>query len=78
MKYTKDNITGIQFDFAGTHYTIGKLHANGTDVYMTTNNNKSKYNGNIVVILSGLNEGTYMNITLPNTEPQIINNYDLY
>ena len=76
MKYTRDNVAGIEFDYNGDHYTIFGPAPDKPGYFSMLKHPSRYYNGSEWVILDSLNKGSYRNVTNPT--PIINNHYEIY
>jgi len=78
MIYSKENITGIEFDYNDNHYKIGEV-IDDSWVWMSSNiSGYGRYKATISAVITGLNSKNYQNIKEPDLTPQIKDNYELY
>ena len=76
MKYTRDNVAGIEFDWQGGHYTIFGPAPDRPGYLSMLKHPDYYYNGTEWTILNSLNKGRYENIT--GSTPIINNHYEIY
>jgi len=77
MTYSKDNVEGVEFDYAGKHYKVAAVE--GTKLRMESNlTGWTEYTTDMQLLLHNLNSGMFTNIVKVNKNPQIINSYDIF